>query len=75
VTDHKCPECGRTMKEGFVLDRGHNNAAKASTWVEGQPERSMWFGLKLRSKRKYAVTTWRCDSCGLLKSFARIETR
>jgi hypothetical protein len=55
------------------MDRGHNNRLGAPTWVEGHPERSVWFGLKHRGKRKYSVATWRCESCGLLKSYARTE--
>ena len=73
MTDHKCPDCGRLMKEGFLLDRGDNHSTRAGVWVEGPPERSMWFGLKLRGKRKYSVAAWRCESCGLLKSYAKTE--
>ena len=74
MPDHKCPDCSRSMKEGFLLDRGHHNQTTPGAWVEGPPERSLFFGLKLRGKRRFAVVTWRCESCGLLKSYARTET-
>lgn len=67
MSDPECPDCRRTMKEGFLLDRGDHNRAQATRWVDGRPERSFWFGIRLRGKRQYPVASWRCESCGTLK--------
>lgn len=63
------------MSEGFVLDRGHANAASLQKWVEGEPERSIWTGLKTKGRDAYAVSTWRCDRCGYLESYATETTK
>ena len=70
MTDRKCPDCGGAMKEGFLLDQGHGEAY-ATSWIEGPAERSFWWGVKIRGRTKYAVQSFRCDRCGLLKSFAQ----
>ena len=58
------------MSEGFLVDRGHANAKGLQEWVEGEPERSFWLGLRTRGREKYEVSTYRCDRCGFLESFA-----
>jgi hypothetical protein len=63
------------MSEGFVLDRGHGNAAAVQKWVEGEPERSFWTGLRTRGRDKFAISTWRCDRCGYLESYATEATK
>jgi acetone carboxylase gamma subunit len=40
------------------------------TWVQGEPERSIWMGLKLGDRRNLEVRTYRCPECGLLESYA-----
>ena len=65
----KCLECGGEMEEGFLLDRGHGNSANVESWIEGEPQRA-WYGLKTRGKTRFAVETYRCARCGLLKSYA-----
>ena len=65
-----CPKCGRLMEEGFVLDRGHNNARETSRWVAGAPERSFWTGLKTRDREVIEVRAFRCAGCGYLESYA-----
>jgi hypothetical protein len=58
------------MEPGFVLDRGHHSAPGEQRWVEGEPERSFWQGLKTKGREIYAVTTFRCERCGYLESYA-----
>jgi hypothetical protein len=59
------------MEEGFMLDRGHHNAAAISQWAAGAPVRSFWTGLKLKGKVVLPAITYRCPRCGLLQSYAR----
>ena len=69
----ECPRCGRTMHAGFVMDRGDYNAGLVSNWVEGPPEKSFWTGLKTKDRLVLPVTTYRCERCGYLESYARPE--
>ena len=64
-----CPRCSGTMEPGYVIDEGYGTRSVAN-WVAGEPERSIWTGLKLRGKSKVAVTTYRCRRCGYLESYA-----
>lgn len=58
------------MEEGFVLDRGHYNAAQnVAQWIEGAPQRG-FFGLKISGHKARAIRTWRCTRCGYLESYA-----
>lgn len=59
------------MSEGFVIDRGDHHSSNVPKWVEGEPERSFWLGIRTRGKDKYEVTTYRCDKCGYLESYAQ----
>lgn len=68
MSDVKCPDCSAPMEEGFIYDQGAP-AHPQSSWVKGPPEPSFWFGLK--TKPRVTVTTFRCEACGLLKSYAR----
>ena len=61
------------MSEGFVADRTHHSAAAVPSWVEGQPERSVWTGLKLGGKPRIDIATWRCGRCGFLEQYASAE--
>jgi hypothetical protein len=58
------------MDEGFIKDESHG-AVRASTWVEGPPEKSFWTGTKTRGKKQVQVTTFRCQRCGFLESYAK----
>src|SRR5688572_4810287 len=40
-----CPKCGGSMAEGFVVDQGYGSA-HVSTWQQGEPRKSIWFGVK-----------------------------
>ena len=66
----ECPRCRGKMSEGFVLDRGESNSRNVQKWVEGEPVKSFWLGLKAEGREKFAVTTYRCDRCGYLESYA-----
>lgn len=70
-----CPKCSGSMSEGFILDRGHHNANALQHWVDGEPEKSFWFGIRTEDRGKFEVATWRCDRCGYLESYAQTEAR
>ena len=57
------------MEPGYIVDEGHGTRTVAK-WIGGEPERSIWTGLKTRGKEKLDVTTYRCRRCGRLESFA-----
>lgn len=69
----KCPKCGGKMEEGFVMDAGQGRVVNPSHWIEGKPERSMWFGTKIRGKAKHRVASYRCQKCAYLESYAPEE--
>jgi predicted RNA-binding Zn-ribbon protein involved in translation (DUF1610 family) len=64
-----CPKCGGSMSEGFMRDRSHAATFQAR-WVEGDPVKSFWTGIKTVGKRQFDATTYRCESCGFLEWFA-----
>ncbi len=64
-----CPKCQSAMVEGFIVDNTHGGN-RVSGWAEGPPEKSFWFGVKLRGRKPIDVATWRCRSCGFLESYA-----
>ena len=64
-----CPRCGGGMEPGYVIDEGYGTRTVAN-WVAGEPERSMWTGLKMGGKDKVDITTYRCTRCGYLESYA-----
>ena len=57
------------MSEGFPLDTTHGGHHVAK-WVEGEPKRSFWFGLKLRGRNQIEILAWRCERCGYLENYA-----
>ena len=65
-----CPKCQGLMEEGFVLDRGHYDIKGVNTWVEGEPVKSFWSGIKVKDKQQFKVKTFRCAGCGYLESYA-----
>jgi hypothetical protein len=66
----QCPDCRVEMVEGFILDAG---AQLTPRWLEGQPEISIWTGVKAKGKECRLVVTYRCMECGLLRSYATTE--
>ena len=67
----KCPKCKREMEEGFIADFYGGGTARPGKWVEGQPEKSFWTGIKTSGKELIRITTYRCTGCGYLESYAR----
>ena len=63
-----CPKCGGSFTEGFVVDETHGAHGVAS-WVEGEPAKSFWTGIKIPGE-KIAIRTWRCNRCGYLENYA-----
>ena len=59
------------MSEGFVLDRGDANANMQQKWIEGEPVKSFWLGIRTKGRDAYEVHTYRCDKCGYLESYAK----
>ena len=69
----KCIRCEGLMEEGFILDRGHYNAKMVNTWVEGEPVKSFWSGIKTSDRQRFEVKTFRCTECGYLENYATEE--
>jgi len=57
------------MEMGFILDNFYG-AILDSSWLEASPEKSWRGSAKTKGKRKLAITTYRCTSCGFLESYA-----
>jgi predicted RNA-binding Zn-ribbon protein involved in translation (DUF1610 family) len=73
-----CPKCDAQMVSGYLIDRSHG-ATYVSQWAEGTP-RSSWLvrmltcGIALpKSGERIPISTFRCQSCGFLESYARHE--
>ena len=66
----ECLRCRGSMEPGFVIDHRHHHQVDTQSWVEGDPERSFWRGLKTKGKETHAVRTYRCERCGYLESYA-----
>ena len=65
----RCPLCAGAMTDGFLLDRSYGGQAPTE-WVEGAPKRALLGGVSLSHTRRYAVSTFRCEQCGFLASYA-----
>ncbi len=70
-----CPRCRGNMSEGFILDRGDHNSRNLQKWVEGEPIKSFWLGLQTKDRDKFEVSTFRCDKCGYLESYAQTPVK
>ncbi len=66
----QCPKCGSGMQAGVILDHTDFASAQAGTWVEGMPAKSFWTGLRIKDRQQLGVTTYRCERCGFLESYA-----
>ncbi len=60
------------MVQGFVADCSHAIIG-VSTWVEGPPEKSFWYGTKVAQEQCIPIGTFRCTSCGYLELYAKPE--
>lgn len=65
----QCPKCTGSMVEGFTVDVTHG-AIGVSSWVEGQPQKSIWTGVRLSGRSRTDIASWRCRSCGFLEHYA-----
>jgi hypothetical protein len=66
-----CAECATPMEEGYLPDFAYAQVV-LTRWVPGKPVQG-WFGLRgffWRSKG-IPVSTYRCPTCGRLRSYAR----
>jgi hypothetical protein len=70
TTNHNCPKCQGEMEEGFIADATYGGVL-TSKWVEGEPEKSFWTGIKTKGKEQIQISTYRCASCGYLESYAK----
>lgn len=71
MTAHtECPTCRVAMEAGFLIDKADYNVPEQQEWAEGTVEHSFWSGLSLKGREKLPVVTYRCPSCGLLRSYA-----
>lgn len=68
-----CPKCQGSMETGVMLDKGHGDSLNTTEWLEGEPERSFWSGVKTKGKERLPVRTYRCARCGYLESYAIAE--
>jgi hypothetical protein len=50
--ESSCSKCGGGLEPGFILDALHGSY-KAAEWVKGDPEKSLWVGLKLSDRVRY----------------------
>jgi hypothetical protein len=66
-----CLRCKGTMTHGFVADKAHYSVPDTQAWVEGAPQRSFWSGIKTKDRVVLPVTTFRCERCGYLESYAQ----
>lgn len=64
-----CPKCTGAMVAGFLPYESYGTR-KPAAWVEGEPVRSIWTGLKLRGKRQLPIRSLRCARCGFLELYA-----
>ena len=69
-----CPDCNRSMEEGFVPDATYG-AYLQNHWHAGAPEKSTFFGLETGTKvvrtDMLPMSAWRCEGCGLVRFYAR----
>jgi hypothetical protein len=57
------------MEQGLIIDNTHGGNVQ-SEWAEGEPEYSIWWGLKLKGRERHPIITFRCERCGYLESYA-----
>ena len=74
-TPPDCIRCRTRMEDGYLLEAGESNARSVTRWVEGEPEKSFWTGLRLKGRDVMPVTTYRCPQCGYLESYAEEEKK
>jgi hypothetical protein len=58
------------MDSGFIVDFTGSEFSKQSSWAEGTAKRNFW-GSVVGGKQRLPIVTFRCPTCGQLKSFAQ----
>jgi hypothetical protein len=58
------------MEDGFIIDNTYGGRM-ASTWVEGEPVKSLWKGIRVKDKQQRVINSYRCTACGYLECYAR----
>ena len=58
------------MEEGFIQDLD-NGWAFMPKWITGAMETGFMGTAKTRNKETIPIKTMRCESCGLLESYAK----
>lgn len=65
----KCAKCGGGLSAGFIVDQGDYSLAGVSKWQDGAPHQT-WYGGVKQDGEQLEVSTYRCDRCGYLESYA-----
>ena len=72
-TSLKCAKCSGEMTQGWVVENDRIDFVVGS-WVKGTPKKAFWGGVKLPNQKDLIpVGTFRCQLCGFLESYARVE--
>jgi DNA-directed RNA polymerase subunit RPC12/RpoP len=67
----KCIRCDGQLEKGFLIDKGDSDITRQARWASGEPSTSFWKLSAIQSdSRMLPVTTYRCQRCGRLESFA-----
>ncbi len=66
----ECPACRVKMEEGYVLENTNSNQWKRIAWMEGEPQKGLLGGYRIKGVRSIPTVTYRCPSCGWLIWFA-----
>ncbi|WP_294338374.1 PF20097 family protein [uncultured Sphingomonas sp.] len=65
----ECLACRTPMQRGFVVDEGYGTR-KVAQWIEGEPETSLWSGVKTTGRMQIEIESWRCPACGFVANYA-----
>ncbi|MEO1858097.1 MAG: hypothetical protein ABGY95_12145 [Rubritalea sp.] len=68
-----CAKCEGTMEVGFSVHTSIDGA-RQDKWLPGEPQKSMLLGIKVDVNQWIPITTYRCESCGFLESYAKGST-
>ncbi len=68
ATEIKWSKCDSTMIEGLAVNRTQETHIK-QIWVKGNPEESLFFGLKTSNREAYYVHAFRCANCNFLEFY------
>jgi hypothetical protein len=71
IRDNRCSRCQGALEDGFLADETSNGTADIH-WASGPANRSRWFGVRMKGRRKLAVTAYRCRDCGHLELYTDV---